>query len=481
MSTINIFKSLLLCFPIMATISCLNDDEYTAPNQEFDEVQIDPNSVITIDALRNLLLQEIANNGNQVLTFEDENQEVDTYISGYVVSSDEAGNFFEELLVQSDSINPSAGVRILIDSNPLFTSFEFGRRMYVKLDGLTVGIDSGVLSLGFRDRNKVSKIAESQVFDYLIRDNIVASIVPKYMTLKELSGEYTNLYIQLRDVQFNRFEVVGDNAKTFAAEPTDEFDGERILEACSEIGYVIFSTSTYADFKALLLPMGRGDLDGILTYNFYGDELNIVINDPTTIYFNSLERCDPPEISCGIADETGLNLLFSEFFESQNIGSPISGNGWTNAIEAGTVTWKAYSESGANASLGISARIGSYNSGNESSIGWLITPLINFDAQDGETLNFKTSNSFSDRSRLEVLFSNDWDGMPESISMATWYILSEAYIVQDDDFFGDWQPSGMVDLSCVTGLGYIAWKYTGSGHPDADGTFELDEIEIYSR
>ena len=107
-------------------------------------------------------------------------------------------------------------------------------------------------------------------------------------------------------------------------------------------------------------------------------------------------------------------------------------------------------------------------------------PEFNFDAQDGETLNFKTSNSFSDGSTLELLFSNDWDGNPENIASATWGIIPAAYIVQNDDFYGDWFPSENVSLDCITGLGYIGFKYTGSGEEDYDGTYELDEIVVNS-
>jgi hypothetical protein len=107
-------------------------------------------------------------------------------------------------------------------------------------------------------------------------------------------------------------------------------------------------------------------------------------------------------------------------------------------------------------------------------------PEIDFDAQDGETVNFKTSNSFSDGSTLEFLFSSDWDGTTENIMTASWSIIPAAYIVKDDDFYGDWFPSGNVSLDCITGKGYLAFKYTGSGEEDFDGTYELDEIVVNS-
>ena len=141
---------------------------------------------------------------------------------------------------------------------------------------------------------------------------------------------------------------------------------------------------------------------------------------------------------------------------------------------------EAFFDDGTNASLGISARMGSFGSGDDSSIGWLITPEIDFEAANGETLTFKTSTRFADESILELLFSSDWNGDPGLITQATWALLSDGLIVSNDDFFGDWIFSGIIDLSCVSGSGHIAWRYTGSGDAGSDGTYELDEIEIKS-
>ena len=51
---------------------------------------------------------------------------------------------------------------------------------------------------------------------------------------------------------------------------------------------------------------------------------------------------------------------------------------------------------------------------------------------------------------------------------------------QDDDFYGDWYPSGNISLDCINGKGYIGFKYIGSGKEDFDGTYEIDEIIINS-
>jgi len=185
-------------------------------------------------------------------------------------------------------------------------------------------------------------------------------------------------------------------------------------------------------------------------------------------------------LDCGLASAQASNNIFADDFQSQSVGSLISGNGWTNYIQEGTEGFEAYTQGGTNSSLGTSCRIGSFRSDDASSIAWLITPAIDLDAQNGETFMFKSSNSFSDGSELELLFSPDWDGTEVNITSATWGVLPAAYIVQDSDFFGAWFDSEIVDLSCGTGTIHIAFKYTGSGVAAFDGTYELDDISIDS-
>ncbi len=464
---------LLLSLLILLIVqACVTDDEFEVPEIGPAEVAI-TGSEISIIALKQLLIQEMLTTGNSVLTLDTE-----LYLSGYVISSDEKGNYFEELIIQDSPANPVAGLRIKIDTNPLFQSYEIGRKVYVNLIGLTVGLENGQLTVGQRDGNNVEQISESRMFDYVVRDTLVTPIEANPMLISELNEAMLNTFVRLSDVQFNRNLVLGDHPLTYAGEPGDQFDGERTLESCNENATIVFSTSTFADFKSQKLATGRGIVEGIFTYNFFGDEFNIVVNDLTGVQLESLDRCDPLEVDCGIASSPGSMFLFNDFFETQVAGEPIIGNGWTNFVEAGSETWEAYSDSGTNASLGISARMGAYQSGDDSNIGWLITPELNFDDQDAEVLSFKTSNSFADGSNLELLFSTDWDGNPGTIVEATWNLLPAAILVQDDDFFGDWIYSGNVDMSCIEGTGHIAWKYVGSGDPDFDGTYELDEIEV---
>ena len=170
-------------------------------------------------------------------------------------------------------------------------------------------------------------------------------------------------------------------------------------------------------------------------------------------------------------------MLFEDF-ESQRNNRPIEIEGWTNYSETGTQAWEGFSSTSSNASLGRSCRFQSASSGDESNIGWLITPALNLDAHNGASLRFKTSNSLADSSYMEVFFASDWDGTEAGVTAATWQILSDAYVVKDSDSFAEWFSSGNVDLSCLSGTIHIAFKYTGSGQSSFDGVYELDEISV---
>ena len=476
MRHISIINISWICALAYLFSACNPNSDFSIPDSNSMSVVIE-GTELSITNLRALLLQEQTNNEQLVLSF----AETDLYITGYVISNDEAGNFFEELIVQDQYENPQTGVKILVDVNPLFVTYEFGRKVYIHLEGLSLGFTNGVLTLGMLDRGTINKIPESQETEFITRDSIVVEVVPMPIQREDFSEEKTNLFVQLTDVQFRADEVISPLRKTFAGEISDAFDGERRLVFCENRRSVIFSTSTFADFKSLLLPVGRGTMNGILTYNFFGDQFNIAVNSPNDINFEETERCDPFYLDCGLGTNHSGITIFGDNFETQENNDPIFGNGWTNISEAGTVLWEGFDGSSNNPPFGeLSAQIGSFNSGDRSTITWLIAPELDFDTINEASLSFLTSTSFADESILEVLVSTNWDGVSLNINSFEWVTLSAARIANPLDPFRDFIPSGIIDLSCIEGKGYVAWRYTGSGEADFDGTYELDEIAIKS-
>lgn len=284
------FRIFAQTFSTLVILSCVAGDDFKIPDTTIAEPVIQ-GEIVQIAALTGLYDQEFEN-----VTIENTN----TYLEGYVISSDEAGNFFEEIVLQDSPMDPSYGIRLLVDVNPLFTRYEVGRKLFIKLDGLTVGISNGVLSLGIAGVEFIEKIPFPLEEEFIIRSTVRDSIVPVPLSLEDLPDlnfeddfyELANRWVLIEDVQFNKEDVLGDYPLTYAAEGSDRFDGERNLESCLSDKTVIFSTSTFADFKSLLLPSGRGSIEALLTKNFFGDEWNLVVNDPSTVNLFDEDRCD---------------------------------------------------------------------------------------------------------------------------------------------------------------------------------------------
>jgi len=104
---------------------------------------------------------------------------------------------------------------------------------------------------------------------------------------------------------------------------------------------------------------------------------------------------------------------------------------------------------------------------------WLISPPLDMDQNEGEVLTFETASSFNGPD-LELLVSNDYDGSSDP-NTATWTDLSNQVTWSPDDY--EVTPSGNIDLSSITGTGYIAFKYISNS--DVDGKlWQVDSIIV---
>ena len=459
--------------------SCVEDGDYSVPedlglveNAEVEKIIAelnDPNGnldAITIKNLKGLFIQDEA---TEITS--------DLVVKGYVASSDRTGNFFKEIFIQDEAENPEASIKVVLNLTDTYNKYNLGREIYIKLNGLFIGetrSGDGVITIGgVASGNEVDDVTIKQISENIFRSSVTKALVPKTVNLSEVSSDNIGMFIQIENAQFQK-----DIKDLTFGDPDEQYDTQRVLESCIARGSIIsLETSSFSTFKFSPLPAGSFTINSVVSKTFDGSSLILVLNDKNDITVTS-ERCDPPEIDCGLANAEGVSVLFEDMFETQSTNSPISGNGWTNYQEAGTETWEAYRASGANASQGISARVGSFRSGDDRTVAWLISPEIDLDANSNVKLSFETSNSFADASNLDVMFSNDWDGTTDGVLSATWGVLPAAYVVQDSDSFSSWFESGIVDLSCGSGKIHIAFKYTGSGDSANDGTYELDNFKI---
>lgn len=443
--SLNKIKVLLVSLVVLT--SCVEDDDFSIPKGISGSVEY-PNQEAQFNSI-SAVLGNYGSNNNEPFTYEEEGIGVsEKYTEGYVVSSDEGGNFYKQLVIQDAPENPTAAIVIQVDKNPLFTQYEFGRKVYVKLNGLTVGESNGVLQLGRLDGDQLDRIPSTQVQSHVIRTDEVATIVPKEVTIAEFNDDLESQYIRLNDMQFNSNLVVG-NTTTFASEGTDSFDGERLLESCATGNSVILSTSTFSDFKSVNLPANRGSIDGVLTRDYFDDFYTIYVNTPESINFDNDLRCDP---------------LFEDDFSAGNLDK------WTTYSVTGAQEW--YYNSFGNPS--DSATMSGFSGGAVTNEDWLISLPIDLSSTPSAFLTFQTVKRYSGND-IEVFYATDYNG-GDPTTDGTWVALSPA-LDTNTGSWSSWTDSGQLDLSAAAGGNlFIAFKYTSTSSSAA--TWEVDNVKV---
>ena len=112
-------------------------------------------------------------------TFDSNDQSI---IEGFVISSDESGNFYKVLVIQDNFENPTSGIEILIDLKKYYNKYNFGRKIFIQMAGLSVSNDEGKYKIGYNSRNEVENIPEDLLDEFIIRSTQTKIIIPKPKT-----------------------------------------------------------------------------------------------------------------------------------------------------------------------------------------------------------------------------------------------------------------------------------------------------------
>ena len=181
----------------------------------------------------------------------------------------------------------------------------------------------------------------------------------------------------------------------------------------------------------------------------------VTISDDDTVY---------PGISSLDENFDALGLADNDDFAA---------SGWLNFAEVGTYTYSANVFS-----TDTEVVMSSYQSGEDSNISWLIAPKLNFDGMTTKEMSFWNYTAYNDGvTTFQLLYSNDFDGTTATITSATWKELSFIKATSENDNY-EFVESGDIDLSSISGSGYIAFKYTGSGDSGEDDSYAIDRLLI---
>lgn len=447
MKNSNFLTFLLTVFVSITITSCVEDDDFNIPTLTLNE----PNVTVT-NSLSNIV--NMANGGLVDFSQIDGNTENTKVItSGYVVSNDEAGNFYKTIIIQDAPENPTAAIQLDVDATSLYSQYKPGQKVYVVLNNPDV-IDleplgmkevNGVLHIGQIDGNDIERISGSNYTSYILRSTEITPIVPKLITSEDFeNNSYVNMLVRIENMQ-----VVSSEVGLTYANLNNTFSVNRNLISCVDNEEIVFRNSGFADFKSVEMPSGKGSI--VAVFSRYNSNYQLFIRDTDDVDFNE-NRCDP---------------LFEESFNSGNIT-----DNWTSFSVTGSQEWYFNTFGNPNNSATMSGYQSGSSNENED---WLISKPIDLTSVSSAVLKFQNVKRFNGND-IEVYFATDYTSGQDPNTSGSWTQLAPD-LDTNTNSWSSWVNSGSLDISAAAGSSvYIAFKYTSTSSSSA--TWEIDNIVI---
>jgi len=388
----------------------------------------------------------------------------DDIIEAYVVSSDEAGNFFKTISFQTlaTAKTSSIGFSVPVDVSNSHIDFRLGNKVYIKMKNQYTDIYFGGMRIGdiyvnSYNEGGVGRISQN---DYKKVLNASCTMIDEGQLVKKVTVEEAlddakiNTLIELKDVEFTE-AALGRHYY----EESNDVGGATNWNLRDKAGnQIIFRTSSYADFAGHLVPEGSGAIRGILTK--FGSDYQLMVRSEKDIVMSG-NRNVP---------------FFAEDFQSVTNNVNFALPGWSNIVEKATKLWRSIVYNGNGyAEFNTTSTTAAEN------VAWLVSPKINLTNYKNAVLSFRSAQHDlkidSSLNTLEVYVSTNFDGV--NISKAKWTKLA-AKVPSLSTPARTFISSGGIDLSSYSGNIQIAFKYIGSGKDKTlNGAFMVDDIKIF--
>lgn len=377
----------------------------------------------------------------------------DYIIKAVVIADDESGNYYKTIVVQDST----GGMEVKINVTSLFGDYPIGRKIFIKLKGLTIGdyaknfqLGGGTyLNNGDPTDERLGGIEMADLNKYIVKGALNQALTPKVKTINSLTSDDVNTLIQINDLEF-----ISSALNSTFADAVGKVTKNTTLQDCNN-NTITLRTSGYANFAGTSVPGGNGTFVGV--YSVFNTTNQVFLRQISDIQFVN-ERCG----SSGTGD-------IDEGFTGGQANAVIDKEGWSAFATVGQRNWIYKNFSGNDY-----AQATSYNS-NEENVMWMVTPLI--DLSKPKKLSFESATSFWVHDGLEVLFSSDFNG--SNATTATWTKLN-AILAGQSSGDNNWVASGDIDLSGFSGKGYIAFKYSGNSTSNTS-TYRIDNVKVVDK
>lgn len=262
-------KLVLTTAVLASLVGCVNGDDYGTPDLSNDCVTITKTKEVS-DVTNIATATAVQYTTDETLT---------DYIEAYVTSSDEGGNFYKSISLMS--LDGTKGFSMPVDNYNLYTEFEPGRKVTVKLDkNRYFNKQYGSTVIGSSYEGGVGRISGAEYKNVILRscEEINENDIVKNLTISAAKNDqYLNMLIEFDAVQFTDISVgkkyydASVNSIGGATNHTiTDVDGNTIIVRVSE--YAVFANNT--------IPSLNGKIRGVLTkYNSDYQFMIRTIND----------------------------------------------------------------------------------------------------------------------------------------------------------------------------------------------------------
>lgn len=386
----------------------------------------------------------------------------DDIVEGYIISSEEGGNFFKNMYIQP--LDGSKGFSLSVDEGNTYTKyFQPGKKVFLKLKGLAFASPSSnakglIFGAPPTEDFAVDRLPSSTFREFLIPSCEIVNeeeIVHKISLSQATNDTYLNTLIEIDDVQFKT------DCATYS-----KVDYDTSLKITNGVGTLDVRTSRYANFAGYTVPSGRGKIRGVLTK--YGLTYQLVLRTLRDVQFTN------PRVQTILAPKGGTNLqylgAYTENFESYattTTGANLPK--YINDATIGTKFWDIATFS-SNEYLQMSA----FNSG--CSKAYFTIPV---DFTVAKEFLFKSKDGYNDGNPLRVYYSTNY--IPgSSIEQATLIEITNKFRISTgntDGYGSEFINSGVYSIpNSLTGNGFFIFEYDGTS--GISTTIQLDDIVV---
>lgn len=454
-----IFKISTLLVIMVSISSCTKSDNFNSVAQEVPTYNLTTTKTVAqIQALAPIIPSNNNPTGSALLvqpyTFT-----TDEIIEAYVTSTDAGGTFYKSISLQDVQAATSTpiGFSISADQTMLFQrGFFSGRKTYINLNGLSIGIVYGSLQIGILDQASstgISGISGTVLAKYLFPSSTIVdeSTLVRHMSLSNAASDNVqNTLIEIDNVEFADNSI----ARTyFDIDSGGYATNHDIVDATIGGTTRYCRISQYAPFSVNNVPSGTGSIRGVMTK--YSSDFQFIVriegdfhltNPRTYNFFGTLSE------------------NFSSFATNQ-----VAFPSYLNFSPVGTKKWQI--KSGA---LEMSAFGGSL----EHNKTYFVIPV---DMTAASTFKFDVKAGFySNALGLKIYRTADYvPGM--KISDATLYDITSNFTLPTASTTS-FSSSGIYNIpATITGNGYFVFEYTGTNivtAPVLTTTVDIDNIVI---